>query len=115
MIRVGVAASYNDTKINDPALTHPGCGLCGITMQNTANAAGLYQIDGNPLPNAPKWIASVNARYGIPVAGGEVYVYRRHEQACHVCGATVRTAVLAGRNLFWCPRCQRRFRSRAVG
>lgn len=47
--------------------------------------------------------------------GGEVYVYRRHEQACHVCGATVRTAVLAGRNLFWCPRCQRRFRSRAVG
>lgn len=73
--RVGVAASYNDTKINDPALTHPGCGLCGITVQNTANAAGLYQIDGNPLPNAPKWIASVNARYGMPVAGGEVYVY----------------------------------------
>lgn len=47
--------------------------------------------------------------------GGEVYVYRRTGQPCHVCGATVRTAELAGRNLFWCPRCQRRFRSRAVG
>jgi endonuclease-8 len=46
--------------------------------------------------------------------GGEVYVYRRAGQACHVCGATVRAEVLLGRNLFWCPRCQPRFRSRAV-
>jgi len=46
--------------------------------------------------------------------GGEVYVYRRSGQPCHVCGATVRTEVLLGRNLFWCPRCQPRFRSRAV-
>ena len=46
--------------------------------------------------------------------GGEVYVYRRTGQACHVCGATIRTTVLQGRNLFWCPRCQRRFRSRAL-
>ena len=45
--------------------------------------------------------------------GGEVYVYRRHGQACHVCGAKVRTEVLEGRNLFWCPRCQPTFRSRA--
>ena len=45
--------------------------------------------------------------------GGEVYVYRRTGQPCHVCGATVRTEVLVGRNLFWCPRCQPRFRSRA--
>ena len=45
--------------------------------------------------------------------GGEVYVYRRTGQACHVCGGTVRTAELAGRNSFWCPRCQPRFRSRA--
>ncbi len=45
--------------------------------------------------------------------GGEVYVYRRHGQPCHVCGARVRTAVLEGRNLFWCPRCQPTFRSRA--
>ena len=47
--------------------------------------------------------------------GGEVYVYRRHGQPCLVCGAKVRTDVLVGRNLFWCPRCQPVFRSRAVG
>jgi endonuclease-8 len=46
--------------------------------------------------------------------GGEVYVYRRHGQPCYVCGTKIRTEVLAGRNLFWCPRCQPRFRSRAA-
>jgi len=45
--------------------------------------------------------------------GGEVYVYRRDGRPCHVCGGLVRTQVLAGRNLFWCPRCQPVFRSRA--
>jgi len=45
--------------------------------------------------------------------GGEVYVYRRHDRACHVCGGRVRTEVLAERNSFWCPRCQPVFRSRA--
>jgi endonuclease VIII len=45
--------------------------------------------------------------------GGEVYVYRRQGQPCYVCGSRIRTEVLAGRNLFWCPRCQPRFRSRA--
>jgi formamidopyrimidine-DNA glycosylase len=46
--------------------------------------------------------------------GGEVYVYRRTGQPCLVCGRPVRTEVLAGRNSFWCARCQPRFRSRAV-
>jgi DNA-formamidopyrimidine glycosylase len=47
--------------------------------------------------------------------GGEVYVYRRTGQPCLVCGSQVRTKELSGRNLFWCPRCQPTFRSRAVG
>ncbi len=47
--------------------------------------------------------------------GGEVYVYRRTGQPCHVCGRAVRTEVLGGRNLFWCSRCQPVFRSRAAG
>jgi endonuclease-8 len=46
--------------------------------------------------------------------GGEVYVYRRHEQPCLVCGTRIRTRELAGRNAFWCPRCQPTFRSRAT-
>jgi endonuclease-8 len=38
--------------------------------------------------------------------GGEVYVYRRAEQPCLVCGTPVRKGVLAGRNSYWCPVCQ---------
>ncbi|ORV13941.1 Fpg/Nei family DNA glycosylase [Mycobacterium celatum] len=35
------------------------------------------------------------------------YVYRRAGDPCRVCGTTVRTAELEGRNVFWCPECQR--------
>jgi endonuclease-8 len=38
--------------------------------------------------------------------GGEVYVYRRPGQPCLVCGTAVARGPLAGRNLYWCPRCQ---------
>jgi endonuclease VIII len=35
-----------------------------------------------------------------------VYVYRRTGRPCRVCGTEIRTQVLVGRNLFWCPSCQ---------
>ncbi|UXA05311.1 Fpg/Nei family DNA glycosylase [Mycobacterium sp. SMC-2] len=35
------------------------------------------------------------------------YVYRRAGDACRVCGDSIRTAVLEGRNVFWCPTCQK--------
>ncbi len=38
------------------------------------------------------------------------YVYRRHGEPCLLCGRTVLTEVLVGRNLFWCPRCQPAYR-----
>src|ERR1035437_4915532 len=36
------------------------------------------------------------------------YLYRRTGEPCRVCGSPVRTQPVAGRNLFWCGRCQRR-------
>lgn len=39
--------------------------------------------------------------------GGEVYVYRRAGQPCHVCGTTVATTPVDGRQCYWCPTCQR--------
>ncbi len=44
----------------------------------------------------------------VDAHGGEVYVYRREGQPCLVCGTPVQRRNLAGRHLFWCPRCQRR-------
>lgn len=34
------------------------------------------------------------------------YVYRRAGLPCRVCDTAIRTEVLVGRNLFWCPYCQ---------
>jgi endonuclease VIII len=34
------------------------------------------------------------------------YVYRRAGEPCRVCGGPIHTAVLEGRNVFWCPTCQ---------
>lgn len=47
--------------------------------------------------------------HGAPSYGPgkpRTYVYRRAGEPCRVCGTTVRTAVLEGRNVFWCPNCQ---------
>jgi endonuclease-8 len=38
--------------------------------------------------------------------GESVYVYRRTGLPCRICGTEIRTEVLTGRNLFWCPHCQ---------
>jgi formamidopyrimidine-DNA glycosylase len=34
------------------------------------------------------------------------YVYRRTGLPCRICGTEVRTEVMVGRNLYWCPTCQ---------
>jgi iron complex outermembrane receptor protein len=51
-----LGASYNHTEIDDPNLAVAPCGG-GCTVTN-AIAGGLARVDGNPLPHAPKWIAS---------------------------------------------------------
>jgi iron complex outermembrane recepter protein len=72
---VTASGSFNDTKIKDPDLTVSGCGG-GCTMLDPSAGAGKFFIDGNKLPNAPRYIANVTARYGIPTAsGGEYFVY----------------------------------------
>jgi endonuclease VIII len=45
-------------------------------------------------------------RSGRPRREDRFYVYRRHGAPCRRCGTQVRTAVMAARNLFWCPGCQ---------
>lgn len=45
-------------------------------------------------------------RRGVVLQEDAHYVYRRAGQPCRCCGTEVRTQVMAGRNLFWCPTCQ---------
>lgn len=65
--------SYNHTEIQDKTLRIPVCGG-GCTVTDPV-VNGFAQLDGNSFPNAPKWILSATARYGIPVSTGEVYVF----------------------------------------
>ena len=70
---VSLNGSYNFTKIKDPDLTVSTCASCTVTNpQPTPTSAA---INGNPLPQAPKVVLNLNARYGIPVGNGEYFVY----------------------------------------
>ncbi len=70
---VTLNGSYNFTKIKDPTLAVAPCATCTVT--NPLDADGNALINGNPLPQAPKYVANVTARYGIPVGDGEYFVY----------------------------------------
>ena len=39
--------------------------------------------------------------------GGEVYVYRRTGLPCFICSHEIAESDMRGRNLFWCPTCQK--------
>ena len=73
---VTFGASYNDTEIQDNDLTVFGCGG-GCTMRDPAGTVpGTFLIDGNPLPQAPKHVYNLTARYGVPLGnGGEFFAY----------------------------------------
>jgi iron complex outermembrane receptor protein len=71
--KVTAGGSYNFTEIRDPSLSVNKCAQCTVT--DPVNSAGRVVIDGNPLPQAPKWIVNATARYGVPVADGEFFVF----------------------------------------
>jgi iron complex outermembrane recepter protein len=72
-LHLTAGGSYNFTEIKDPSLSVNKCAQC--TILDPINASGRVVIDGNPLPQAPKWIFNATARYGIPMGDGEFFVY----------------------------------------
>lgn len=68
---VTLGSSYNDTEIRDDTLSVAVCAACTVT--DPLDAAGRALIDGNPLPQAPEWVHNLTARYGVSLAGGELY------------------------------------------
>ncbi len=73
-LELTASGSYNFTEIRDPNVRVGVCGsLCTVVDPVTA---GLATINGNPLPQAPKFVGNITARYAVPVsANGEIYVY----------------------------------------
>ncbi|MFW2830919.1 TonB-dependent receptor [Sphingomonas sp. ID0503] len=74
-LELTAGGSYNFTEIRDNNLAVAPCGSGQCTVTDPLNAAGLAILDGNDLPQAPRWIANATARYAIPVGSGEVFAY----------------------------------------
>ncbi len=75
-LTLGGGFSYNKTELKDPNLLVATCGGAkACTPLDPLNSAGMAYVDGNPFPQAPKTILTLNARYDFPVSGGEIYVY----------------------------------------
>ena len=81
---VTLGSSYNDTEIDDASLAVAVCGgtffatpHCTVTnrTQMLPNGTTVAFIDGNSLPQAPKWIHNLTARWGVPMGNGEFFVY----------------------------------------
>lgn len=69
-----LGSSYNDTQIKDRDLAVSVCAQCTVT--DPLDATGKALIDGNQLPQAPKWVHNLTARYSVGLGdGSELYVY----------------------------------------
>ncbi len=70
--KVSAGGSYNFTEIRDASLSVNKSGSCTVT--DPLNGAGRVIIDGNPLPQAPRWTVNASARYQWQLADGQLYV-----------------------------------------
>ncbi len=67
--------SYNYTQIKDPGLTVGACGSA-CTMIDALDSSGHALINGNPLPQAPKYVLNFTGRYAWPLGNGsQVFAY----------------------------------------
>lgn len=70
-LRLKLGTSYNFTQIQDPNLLVAGCAAC--TMLSPQVRPGLYSINGNSLPQAPRWIANAALDYHVPMGNNEEF------------------------------------------
>jgi iron complex outermembrane receptor protein len=82
-LSLSLGGSLLHTEVSDKRVYAQVCALNGIvvctvedpTITRTVFGAPAYfaQIDGNPLPNAPKYNLNFTARYDIPVGGEDKF------------------------------------------
>ena len=72
---VTLGASYNDTEIQDADLSVFQCAVCTVTDPADPARPGAVLIDGNSLPQAPRHVYNITARYGLPLGDGEAFVF----------------------------------------
>ncbi|WP_416464953.1 TonB-dependent receptor [Sphingomonas sp. VDB2] len=79
-LTLSAGLSLLHSKIKDKNVYAQVCVLNGVVVCTVEDptikvgANSFAQIDGNPLPNAPKYTANVSARYDVPLGnGGKIF------------------------------------------
>ncbi|WP_242129014.1 TonB-dependent receptor [Sphingobium sp. Sx8-8] len=75
---ITLGGSYNFTEIKDPNLYVAPCGAsCTVTDPLVVvNGSTLAAINGNPLPQAPRWILNATVGYAVPIGDQkELFAY----------------------------------------
>ena len=67
-----VGGSWNQTAIRDPNLRSGVCAACTVT---DPVAGGFASIDGNPFPQAPRYLLNASASYTWPLGGGDALFF----------------------------------------
>ena len=66
--------SYNYTRLDDPGLFVQPCGADCTVLDPPGPVPGTVSIDGNRLPQAPRWIANLNLSYTRVLSGGAALI-----------------------------------------
>ncbi len=72
---VTAGLSYTDTEIEDSSLVVTPCGSGLCTVLDSLDIDGNAIVDGNSFTQAPDYIATITARYGIPMANNSEFFF----------------------------------------
>ena len=73
-LRITAGMSYNHTRIDDKRLAIQACGGPCTVLDPPGKEPGTVRINGNGLPQAPRWIADATLRYPVALPGGSFLV-----------------------------------------
>lgn len=79
-LSLGGGFSYNNTELKDDTLAVAPCGSRRCTVLDPRNAQNQALIGGNPFPQAPQTILTLNGRYDFSIQSGEVYIYGDYQR-----------------------------------
>jgi len=77
-LSLSVGGAYNKAEIDDPNAFVAGCGApCTVLnrLDRTVGTTKIYSIDGNQLPQSPKFTLNWTAGYELPVGDGAIYAF----------------------------------------
>ncbi len=75
-LELSAGLAYNKNEIKDANAFTAGCGApCTVLDPARPGSPGIFSINGNQLPQSPKFSANWTAGYSFPVGNGKLYAF----------------------------------------